>query len=202
MMTAEEAAEAAKGLTFEKVWALFKESDRKMRELSLEADKRQAELTREHEETERVVKELSKNIGGLNNSMGRYIEEMVSANLWEKFGALGYEFTKGGPARFRENGMIIAQADAFLENGEYAMLVEVKTDLKEDDVDEHIERIEKVRQYMDKRNDKRKLVGAVAGAVAPDNVRKYALKKGLYVLVQSGDSIAVLEAPGFKAREW
>jgi hypothetical protein len=213
MMTAEEAAEAAKGLTFEKVWAMFQETgrkmqemsqetDRKMQEMSLAADRRQAELTREHEETERMVKELSKNIGGLNNSMGRFVEEMVSANLWEKFKALGYEFTKGGPVKFRENDQVIAQADAFLENGEYAMLVEVKTDLKEEDVDEHIERIEKVRQYMDKRNDKRKLVAAVAGAVAPDNVRMYALKRGLYVLVQSGDSVAVLDAPGFKAREW
>jgi hypothetical protein len=39
--------------------------------------------------------------------------------------------------------------------------------------------------------------------VVADNVREYAQKKGLYVLVQSGDSVEVAEAPAnFKAREW
>jgi hypothetical protein len=37
------------------------------------------------------------------------------------------------------------------------MPVEVKTDLTVEDIDEHLERIEKIRGYM----DKRKLVGMV-----------------------------------------
>jgi hypothetical protein len=35
----------------------------------------------------------------------------------------------------------------------------------------------------------------VAGAIVPDNVCKYAQKKGLYVLVPSGNSLAVAAAP-------
>jgi hypothetical protein len=39
--------------------------------------------------------------------------------------------------------------------------------------------------------------------VVSNEVKKYAQKKGLYVLVQSGDLIEVAEAPQqFKAREW
>jgi hypothetical protein len=42
-----------------------------------------------------------------------------------------------------------------------------------------------------------------AGAVVPVNVRRYAQKHGLYVLEQSGESVALAEAPhGFKAAEW
>jgi hypothetical protein len=67
----------------------------------------------------------------------------------------------------------------------------------------HMERIAIVRQYMDGRGDTRKLFWAVAGAVVHGNVRRYAQKHGLYVLVQSGESVSLAEAPrGFKAAEW
>ncbi|MDR0998233.1 MAG: hypothetical protein LBL70_04130, partial [Treponema sp.] len=131
MMTAAEAAEAAKGLTFEKVWAMFQE-----------IAQRQAENAQE-------IKELSKNIGGLNNSFGKWAEEMVSAKLWEKFRALGYTFTQGGPKEFWENDRTVAQVDMMLENGDYVMAVEIKSNLTEEDADRHIERIGKVREQLD-----------------------------------------------------
>ncbi|MDR1286717.1 MAG: hypothetical protein LBK08_12875, partial [Treponema sp.] len=78
-----------------------------------------------------------------------------------------------------------------------------KSELTAEDVDDHIKRIGKVREQLDKRGDTRKLVGAVAAMVASEDVRKYALKKGLYVLVQSGDTVVLAEPPeGFKVREW
>ncbi|MDR1107294.1 MAG: hypothetical protein LBL44_13140, partial [Treponema sp.] len=123
--------------------------------------------------------------------------------LWEKFRAIGYTFTHGGPHKFWEGGRVAAQVDVLLENGDYAMPVEVKSELTTEDVDDHIKRIGKVREQLDKRGDTRKLVGAVAAMVAPEDVRKYALKKGLYVLVQSGNTVILAEPPeGFKVREW
>jgi hypothetical protein len=80
------------------------------------------------------------------------------------------------------------------------MPVEVKTHLKKGDVDDHIEWI---RGYMDRRGDKRRLVGAVTGGTVPESVRRYAQKWGLYVLEQSGESVLIAEAPdGFTARIW
>jgi hypothetical protein len=39
--------------------------------------------------------------------------------------------------------------------------------------------------------------------VVPEHVREYAQKEGLYVLVQSGDSVVLAEPSGdFKVREW
>jgi len=56
---------------------------------------------------------------------------------------------------------------------------------------------------MDKRDDKRKLIGAVAGGIISENVIKYAQKKELFVIEQTGDSVAIAAMPqGFKAREW
>ncbi|MDR2375169.1 MAG: hypothetical protein LBD96_01900, partial [Treponema sp.] len=162
-MTAGEALEAARGLDFEKVWAMFQETDKQIKEFSKKADLRQEETSRQikelskkadlrHEEvarqqeetgrqikefskkadlrqeevarqqeetgkqikelsreTDRQIKELSRNIGGLSSSLGRWAEEMISANLWEKFKALGFTFTHGGPEKYWENNRIVAQ---------------------------------------------------------------------------------------------
>jgi hypothetical protein len=43
----------------------------------------------------------------------------------------------------------------------------------------------------------------VAGAIVPKNVLQYAQKKGFFVMIQTGEAVAVAESPkGFKAREW
>jgi len=129
---------------------------------------------------------------------------MVRAQLWEKFRKIGYQFTKGGNQTFKnKNNQVIAEVDAFLENGEYAIPVEIKSKFAVKDVNKHIKQIEVLRAYMDERNDKRKLLGGIAGAVVPENVLHYAHKIGLYVIVQSGDSVVLAPLPkDFKPREW
>jgi hypothetical protein len=210
-MTAEQAAEWGKTLDFSTVWATIQEFSKERREAQQELDKRFQETDRlikenaaQLKKTEQIVKELSKNIGGVNKSFGRLMEEMCSARLWDKFVDFGYDFTCGcRNKKFRENEQTLAEADIFLENGLYAMPVEVKADLTTEDVDDHLERIATIRDYMDRHGDKRFLVGAVAGGIAPENVVRYAQKKGLYVVGWSGDAATVTEAsPSFKAREW
>jgi len=229
-ITAEQAAEAARGLTFEKVWAILLKTDvqlaenyrqiketqqetaRQIKEVQQETQKQfreslqetQKQLQESQKRTDKIVADLSKNIGGLGNSLGRFTETMFSTELWKKFNELGFTFTKQGPhVKFIQFGQVIAEVDFFLENGEYALPVEIKTELSIGDVDDHLERIEKIRQYMDERGDTRKLVGAVAGGIISDNIFKYAHKKGLFVIKQTGDSVAVAAAPqGFKPREW
>jgi hypothetical protein len=149
MMTAEEALAAAKGLTFEKVWAMMQETDKQ-------------------------IKKLSRNIGGLNNSFGRWAEEMVSTKLWEKFQDLDYTFTEGGPYKFRKGGRTVAQVDALLQNGDYLMAVEIKSVLTLEHVDKHLLRLGTMRERLDAKKDRRKLLGAVAGMVVGDEVREYA----------------------------
>jgi uncharacterized coiled-coil protein SlyX len=187
------------------------EYDRKFQESKAEHDRMIAEHDRmiaEHDrmiaDMNRTVKKQWKNIGGMTKTLGRLTEEMYSARLWDKFGTFGYGFTSGcRNKKFVEQGQPLAQVDIFLENGLYAMPVEIKTDLVLEDVDDHLERIAKIRGYMDRRGDKRTLVGAVAGGIAPENVIIYAQKKGLYVVVQNGKSATVADSlPSFRAKEW
>ena len=219
IISAEQAAEAAKGLTFEKVWAALmenrqqlQESRNQMQEMQKETQKQMQGMQKEtkkqmqdsHQRTEKTIAELSKNIGGLGNSLGRLTETLFSAELWRKFNDLGYPFTKQGPhVKFVDEKKVLAEADYLLENGEYVMVVEVKTELNSENIADHLQRIEKIRRYFDKHGDTRKLVGAVAGGVVHENVLKYAQKQGLYVIVQTGDSTTIADAPpDFKAREW
>jgi hypothetical protein len=215
-MTAEEAAEWGKTLSFEKVWAAMIESDRKfieaVAEMRRSREETEEQMRRSREEMDRIFAEtakeisnLSKNIGGINNSLGKLMEQMTAAQLWKKFNQFGFVFTKDSlNVKFRDKkGRIIAEVDIFLENGAYVMLVEVKLDLTLEDVDKHLERIEKVRRCMDERGDKRTIVASVAGSIVSRKVCEYAQGKGLYALVPSGDSVDVANVPdGFTRKEW
>ena len=157
-----------------------------------------------HHKLVKTVADVTKNLGGLGNTVGKMMESMLSEQLWRKFVEIGYEFSEQSRRRkFAINRQVVAEADFWLENGEYVMAVEVKTELSIDDVKTHIERLDVIRSYMDGKRDARKLIGAVAGGIVAKNVEDFAYKNGLYVVVQSGDAVKVATTPeGFKAREW
>ena len=243
-LTAEQAAEAAKGLNFETVWAALmetrknsEESNRRMEEsnkqlkASIEQSNRRMEesnkefkasmeesnkefkasmeesdkrMEQSSQELKKLVADVTKNLGGLGNTLGKLTEALLSSELWKKFVELGYEFSRQSQRyQFVENRRVIAEADFWLENGEYAMAVEVKTELTLDDVKMHLERMDVIRRYMDSHGDARKMIGAVAGGIVAANVASFAHRNGFYVVVQSGDAIAVADRPdGFKARQW
>ncbi|MDR0644041.1 MAG: hypothetical protein LBG05_03860, partial [Treponema sp.] len=87
-MTAEEAAEWGKTLSFEKVWAALmenREQQKKTDEQLRETQKVVAETQKVVAETSRKVDKVAANVGGLNRSMGELIETLIAARLWEKF---------------------------------------------------------------------------------------------------------------------
>ena len=156
-------------------------------------------------EYKKDMKELHMIFGRLGISLGDQVEAMF-VNLWEKFKKLGYSFDKDvNNAKFVDlnSGMVIAEIDRLLENGDVVMLVEIKAKLKQDDVDSHIKRLGIVSVFLKQRNDSRKIHGAVAGGIVPENVRIYTQSKGLYVLVQNGKSVSVAALPdNFAPRDW
>ncbi|MDR0998057.1 MAG: hypothetical protein LBL70_03240 [Treponema sp.] len=218
--------EPLQGLTFEKVWAALMElreyqqetarqikensaeTDRQIKEMSAETDRQikemSAETDRQMKETDRVVKETTRTVGNLGNKLGLVVEQLVLANIREKFNQLGFRFSRTVSNVIIEDfdRNIFTEIDAMLENGEYALAIEVKTQLNVSHVKEHAERMEKLRRHADGHRDRRKFLGAVAGAVTAESVRKYAQKQGFYVIQQSGDTVTVEIPEGFKPRQW
>jgi hypothetical protein len=206
------ATQTANPPTFESVWASFQETDRMMkehakemkelRESQRETDRLIKELRESQKDTDRIVKETSRQIGKLNNRFGEIVEYMVAPNLREKFWEMGLEFNIANPnAVFSEEKKVLFEVDVLLQNGDKAMLVEVKTTLTTEDVKDHIEHLEKMRAYADLHGDKRAFLGAVAGVVITSNVKKYALKQGFYVIEPSGETFNIIP-PNGKPKEW
>ena len=110
---------------------------------------------------------------------------------------MGFIFTKVNRTEIKDREHnIFTEVDAFLENGEKVMIVEIKTKPNIDDINDHIERMEKLRTYADLHADKRKYLGAVAGVVFGSSEKTYTLKKGLYVIEPSGDTFTIIEPKG------
>ena len=156
-------------------------------------------------ESEEGFKQMRMELGKHGASHGEFVESLF-VNLDDKFNKLGFSFRREarGAIIFRdENRRVIAEVDRLLENGDSMLAVEVKAKLKIDHVDDHIRRLGIISNYIKKHNDNRKVLGAVAGGVVPQNVLEYAQKKGLYVLVQNGESVEIADMPAnFKPREW
>jgi len=128
---------------------------------------------------------------------------MVAPKLCEKFLEFGLDFPKAN-TRSRVNdrvNKISLEIDVMLENGDKAMLVEVKTNLTIERVYKHISRLEKMRKYADLHGDRRTFLGAVAGVVVTDEAKDYALNEGLYLIEPSGENFNITP-PNGKPREW
>jgi hypothetical protein len=158
-----------------------------------------------NEELRAGIKAVGEQIGKLGNRFGEMVEYMVVPNLAAKFRELGFTFERSRQNTIirDQESRIIAEIDVFLENGDRTMVVETKVKPSSADINDHLERMEKLRRYADSRNDKRKYLGAVAGAVFGDNEKTYALKKGFYVIEPSGDTFNIIEPEGdSQPREW
>jgi Holliday junction resolvase len=213
-MTTENTREPQMGLTFEKVWALFQETDREIKETGRELKEIGCELRetarelreaigesikeadRRQKETDRQFKETDRKIGKLGNRVGELVEHLMSPNILEKFRKRGFSFGKASPnVVFTDShNNTIAEVDILLENGDVALAVEVKTKLTTENVMDHIERMEKLRSYADGHGDSRRLIGAVAGAIISVEAKPFAIKNGFYVIEQTGDT-AVISVP-------
>ena len=196
-------------LTYEGVLEMFRETDRQFQETGRkiqEVTEQIKETKLMMQETDRRMKETDKKISALGSRIGEIVESMVSGNgnIVDKFYALGYEITEWNPRKkfINKNLGIRGEADVFLENGDVAILIEVKTSLETADVRDHIKRLEKFRRYADVKEDRRRFIGAVAGAVVDDEAAAFAHENGMYVIVQSGEAVEIVTPPeGFTAKE-
>jgi hypothetical protein len=183
----ERPAPTGEGLTFEKVWAMFQE------------------IAERQKETDRQVEKVSRQMGDLHNSFGELAEHLVAPGIAARFNEQGFHFdgvSPGGLKIYDEKGKIKAEIDLLLENGEYLVAVEVKSKPRTQDVEHHIRRLEIFREYRKKKQDMRKILGAIAGAVFGPTEKKAFIEAGFYVLEQSGDTMKMDIPDDFVPREW
>ena len=93
------------------------------------------------------------------------------------------------------------EIDLLVVNNEDVVVIECKSNLSIDDVNDQLERLEKVKRLLPRYKDCR-ILGAVAGMVIPDNVATYAIRKGLYVIGQNGEHLELRNDMSFAAKVW
>ena len=191
---------------FRRLQKLHEETERTLKKSQDEAwaairETQQAhkETEKAHKETEKAIKETQKNIGGLNNTLGSMVEHILTPGLPQKFKKFGYSFNR--IASYSYAAGVYAQIDGMLENGSQAVAVEVKTKLRQADIDDHLVRMEKIRKHANEHGDKRQFMGAMAAFITDEATKKYALKKGLFVIEPSGEDVKVTK-PEKEPRVW
>jgi hypothetical protein len=133
-------------------------------------------------------------------------EYVVSRDIIQKFDAIGLHFDDLSLRRkiFADEGSgeKIAEFDILLENEDSIIGVEVKAEPSKDDVEDHVRRLGILRLNKNKKGDKRKIYGALAGGIMFDEVKTAILKAGLYVITQTGDTVRIDVPEGFAPKTW
>jgi hypothetical protein len=142
-----------------------------------------------HKETEKT---LNKAIGGLSNTLGSLVEHIMTPDLPRKFRQFGFTFDRITTVKWADGeGNIYTEIDGLLENGRQALVVEVKTTLRRNDIDDHLERMKRVRTYADDHGDTRDFLGAMAAAIIDKDTKEYALSRGFFVIEPSGEDVKI-----------
>jgi hypothetical protein len=197
--------------TIEDIREILKELAQSQQELSQsqqELSQAQKELSQAQKETDKQIKEtdkqinrVSKQIGELGNRLGEFVEWQVRpavVRLFQERGIDVHEFHPGISVKRNNEGLEI---DLLVVNDTDAILVEVKSKLTQRDVDEHLQRLAKFKRLMPRFRDV-KALGAVAAMIVPDEVASYGCRQGLFVLVQSGENVIILNDAEFTPRVW
>jgi len=145
-------SQQASPLTYERILDLFRKSDEKFDRMVEDSARRRSEIDRE-------MKVLRQQMGDIGLRVGDLVEHMIGGkNVLEQFQDLGFGVTDHSrDNKFGiENTVDSGQIDLLLKDGDVEILIEVKTTLRNDDIFDHIERLEKYRRWMDSKGEGKK----------------------------------------------
>ncbi len=213
---------------FEKTNEKFEQSrqeyDRRAAEATAEADRRAAEADRraaeydrraaeakdaEYDEApdrrlaelEKTVANTSRAVDSLTTRWGRFVEELVEPAVIGLFRSKGIDVKETySRARVKRQG-IAMEIDILAVDETEVVLVECKSRLSKDDVNDFLEKLSRFKQaFPHYRNYQ--AYGAVAGIEIDEGVDRYAYKQGLFVIKPSGETVEIINDSGFEPKLW
>jgi hypothetical protein len=195
-------------MSWDDIKALFRETDRKfqeterlLKERSEETDRKFQETDRKFQETRELLDRLSRRFGDLGNRLGEFVEAMVEPALVDLFRARGLDVSEVHRRVTSRRGGEAIEIDLLVVDGDTAVAVECKSRLTREEVERHVERMNKFKRLLPKYADMR-VHGAVAGMVVDEDAIEAAQAAGLWVLAPSGETVALKNDPGFAPRVW
>ncbi|MBF0108973.1 MAG: hypothetical protein HQL76_07355 [Magnetococcales bacterium] len=177
----------------------MKETDRQMKE----TDRQMKETDRQMKETDRKIKEISQQIGNLGSRWGEFVEGIVAPACETLFAERGVPVHRVAPRvkAMSLDGRRRMEIDLLVDNTDSVVLVEVKSRLTAEDVRDHLKRVREYKEFYEGEGGAR-VMGAVAGILIDKDVDRFAMNEGLFVIVQSGDSVRLANEKTFVPRTW
>jgi len=174
----------------------FKETVREIKEDFKETDRR---LDRRFRETDKKIKELASLFTG---QWGKLIEALVKPSALKLFRERGVNVTETYQRlESRRNGSQM-EIDILLANDKEAVVIEVKTTLKVEDMRESLDDLTRFTFFFP-RYKGLILYGGVAGIQIEEDADKFAYRHGLFVLSSSGEGmIRILNSPEFQPKNF
>jgi len=225
-MAAADRFRAPEGLTVEQFWEMFyakvAENDERNKEYERRREEERAEYERKREQekaefdrkwaktmenwdkADRRIQETNRQLGGVTKTFGEVVEHLVLPGIEERFAEMGLNFNHFSPRRKLKDssGRLVAEIDLLLENKDTIVALETKGKPSLKDIKSHGEKLVKLRELLGEEGDRKRILGAIAGAVFGNGERLAALKAGFYVIVQSGDTMCMDIPEGFEPKVW
>ncbi|GAB3721649.1 hypothetical protein [Spirosoma lituiforme] len=157
----------------------------------------QKELSQSQKETDRITKQNAKLIGDIGNKFGSFTEGMAFPSM-EKVLRKQFGMTTITTNYKTEYGPDTLEIDVLgMANGEVntVVLVEVKSHLKDRDIDQLLKSLDRFRRFHPEYAHK-KLFGILACVQGAKEVRDKAMASGLYV-ASIHDEVFELKTPAY-----
>ena len=177
--------------------------DKKFKEVAESRRKGREEIDKEFKELAEINKEIGKRINQLigewGNQWGEFIEKLVDSNMIRLLEQQGIE-VKHTTTRVKDKRPHHRwEIDILAINGKETVAIEVKKNLKKEDVDYFIEVLNMFKNdWADCAN--KTLYGGMAYLTCQEQVVKYAENLGLFVFQATGNSATLMNEPGFKPK--
>jgi hypothetical protein len=179
---------------FKETDARFKETDARFKETDEEFRKSRRELSERFKRTEKMV-------GKLGGRWGEFVEGLVMPAVVDLFKEQGIDIERVSQRVVsRKNGESM-EIDILGENGDYIVVVEVKSRLTNEEVRSFINSLKRFKLFFPDHGDK-KVIGAVASIVMREDVARFAYKQGLFIIGQKGDTVKILNDEKFICKTW
>ena len=151
--------------------------------------------------TEKVIREVGKQIGGLGNKLGSFTEGLALPSMQQILHSHFHMEVVSPGVRVKKGGEeieidVLAYANSEINK---VYLVEVKSHLREEGIEQMMKTISRFRFFFPEHKDKA-LYGILAAVEMSDELKKKVLSQGLYA-AKISDEIFTLDVPAqFKAR--
>jgi len=164
-----------KELTAADVWAMFAETDKRMKE------------------TDKKINAMQEQIGGISNSNGDFAEEFFFNSLEKTRTFAGIHFERIGNFKCQktlpDNTEVKAQFDIVLYNGNSVALIEAKYKANLKDLKELVEKKVPNFRLLFPEYAKHKLYLGIGSLVLKDRVVQEAKKLGIGLMRQQGNAV-------------